>query len=184
MDVDGDDVVSPADVLIVINYINRQGVGGGEGERTSAATDSVAGRTRDGTTAWTRDLAGGPESRDPRWPRWDQVPLLCISSRVGSSSRGGLVTRLCLVTHCPRGSASLPAGRAGKTVHSQAEPGNEEPQDMTLRDQVPPSDPLDGILNEFVRTRCPILAVRRHQIALEDWLRLSERRAGRASSAI
>lgn len=32
-----------------------------------------------------------------------------------------LVTRLCLVTHCLRGSASQ---EAGKAVRSQAEPGN------------------------------------------------------------
>jgi len=36
-----------------------------------------------------------------------------------------LVTGLRPVTHCPRGSASFPGGGAGKTVRSQAEPGNE-----------------------------------------------------------
>jgi len=36
-----------------------------------------------------------------------------------------LVTRLRLVTHHTRGSASQYAGRAGKLVRSQAEPGNE-----------------------------------------------------------
>jgi hypothetical protein len=50
----------------------------------------------------TTSSAGAQETRSSRWTPWV------------------LVTGLCLVTRCPRGSASHPAGRAGKTVRSQA----------------------------------------------------------------
>jgi len=60
-----------------------------------------------------------------------EIPMLVTESStcVGFGSWISLVARLCLATHCWRGSASHPAGRAGKTVRSQAEPGNEEQND-------------------------------------------------------
>src|SRR5437868_11430715 len=59
--------------------------------------------------------------------------------RAGSREIGctRLVPRLCLGTHCARGSASR--GRASKAVGSQAEPGNQRRQERecTLEDSAP-----------------------------------------------